>query len=157
MARRDPAAVWFQTRYSRYLLVFFTGLHGLALLALWLTPLPAWAWALSGLALVGHGRRLVRTHAAHRGREGVRALHWQSDGAWRVLTGDGRVHRYEDVAVTLAEPWAILMTLAGPGARPRKVLLARDSAAPDALRRLRVRLRTRPPDELDQPRPLAGT
>lgn len=157
MAARTPAPVWFQTRPSRYLAVFLVTVHALAIIAVAQTPLPGWAALMASVALMANGVWCVIARAWQRGPVGVKALHWQTDGVWRVLAGDGQVYRYTTAQVGLAHPWLVLVDLTGPDAS-RTLVLAADSADPEALRRLRVRLRAlRPAHELDQDRPLAGT
>lgn len=140
MARRTPAPIWFQTRPSRHLCAYLVAVHVLAWAALWLTPSPAWLRVLTGVVLAIHLAWQIRRHVFRHGAAGIRALHWQADGRWRVLDGTGRLTGYRRVRVDLAAPALILARLTGEqGAR--WLLLAGDSADPEALRRLRVRLR----------------
>ncbi len=158
MAHRIPAPIWFNTRPSRILAAYIGVLHALAFAALFPTPLPAWALVTAAVGLTFHGAWCVRGRAFQRGAAGVKALHWQADGAWRVLAGDGRMHRYTHVLVRMAHPWLILVELGGAKCRPRTLVLAADSADAEVLRRLRVRLRgLQPGRHVDQDRPLAGT
>lgn len=157
MAQHSPASVWLQTRVSNRLLSYLLLLHGLSGVAIWLTGLPF--VVLIG-ASVGLGVHLVwqlRVHVFRHGRAGVRVVHWQTDGCWRILDGDGQVHRYEKVTPVIASPMFLLAKLESQTGR-RWLLLASDSASPEPLRQLRVRLRQfRPDDGPDQSRSLAGT
>ena len=76
-----------------------------------------------------------------RGRDFITRMEWL-DGRWRLDTGDGRVQRGH-LTSGYAHPQIMILNFRlEPGGR-RAVTLLPDSANPDALRRLRVWLRTR--------------
>lgn len=157
MARRTPAPVWFETRRSCYLLTYLLAVHGAAGLALWVAAIPGPARWVAGSALLAGLAWQLRRHVLRRGTAAVRAVHWLTDGRWRVRDGTGRITGYPEVEVVLAVPALIILRLSGP-AGVRSLMLAADSAEPQALRRLRVRLRgLYYRQQRDQGRPLAGT
>jgi hypothetical protein len=156
MARHTPPAVWFQTRPSRRLLSYLLLLHAAAGVALATAALP-WPGRLAGAILVSANLlRELRIHYWRRGARATRAVHWQADGVWLVDDGLQRRVSYRDCRIVLAEPLIVLLQLRD-ATRRHWLLLLRDSADPEPLRQLRVRLRRqacRP--GADQGSPLAG-
>jgi len=157
MARRTPAPVWFQIRRSRQLIAYLLIAHGLGVVGLLLADLATPIRAGLGAVLLFSLIRQLWVHGAHRGPVAVLAVHWQADGHWRVLDGRGLARTYEGCQVVLAAPELVLVRLLGRAGR-RWLLLAGDSADPQALRLLRVRLRRqRASADPAQDNPLTGT
>ncbi len=75
-------------------------------------------------------RRLQRTHWT--------AVAWAGDGSWRIALEDGKEHAAVLIEARLFGPLAALRLRAAD--RLFRVLLWPDSADPDDLRRLRIRL-----------------
>lgn len=156
MATRIQAPIWFQTRPSRQLLIYLLSVHGLGAVGVGLADVPTIISTGLGLALLGSLIRQLWLHIARRGPAAVRAVHWQADGRWRVLTGQGAVPVFEDCQVVVAVPALILVRLVSRHAT-RWLLLAGDSADPQVLRLLRIRLRRHHQQGGHQDTPLAGT
>ncbi len=70
------------------------------------------------------------------------------DGRWRLEMGDGRSHRAQ-LTSGYAHPQLLILNFRLKNGRSRALTLLPDAADPDALRKLRVWLRTRP----DEPEP----
>ena len=64
------------------------------------------------------------------------------DGAWRLETGDGMSHR-AGLTSGYAHPGIVILNFRLAGGGRRSLALPSDAAEPEALRRLRVWLRTR--------------
>ena len=88
------------------------------------------------LALIGFGWR----YGYRRGRGFVARIELL-DGRWRLETGDGATHRARLIG-SYAHPAIVILDFRLESGRRRPLTLLPDSADPDALRRLRVWLRT---------------
>ena len=84
----------------------------------------------------------------HRDGHGFMACIELVDGRWRLETGDGRFHRVQ-LTSGYAHPQLLILNFRLENGRSRALTLLPDAADPDALRKLRVWLRTRP----DEPEP----
>lgn len=157
MRKHAPEPIWFQVRPSRILLYYLVLLHAAGATALWLLQAPP-EWRALGVSVVGLSLlHHLWTHWWLRGSRAVRRLHWRADGSCWVCDGEFRDHVYREVEVLLVKPSLILARLVGNGRR-RWLLLAGDSAEPDILRRLRVRLRRQvSKGDKDQDTSLRGT
>jgi hypothetical protein len=142
MRSHTPEPIWLPLHPSRYLAGYLL-LAPLALRAVGAAAVIA--------GLLGHWRR----HVQLRGRGAVRHVHWRSDGSWWLSDGEGQQRVYRHAQVRLLQPWLVLLRLKGGEGRCWLVL-AGDSADPDGLRRLRVRLRREQP-AADQADPACGT
>lgn len=84
----------------------------------------------------------------HRDGHGFMACIELVDGRWRLEMGDGRSHRAQ-LTSGYAHPQLLILNFRLENGRSRALTLLPDAADPDALRKLRVWLRTRP----DEPEP----
>lgn len=130
-----------ELRPSRRLLISGGLSHLLAGVAVVLAGIP---WWIKGGAMMGIGLSLAWfgwCYGYERGRGFITRMELL-DGRWRVETGAGKVQRGH-VTGGYAHPQLIILNFRlEPGGR-RTVTFLPDSADPDALRRLRVWLRTR--------------
>lgn len=139
---RNLVALSIQPRPSRILLSSGGGAHVLSGVAVVVCSLPLWikVGLIAGiaLALVGFGWR----YGYRRGRGFIARIELL-DGRWRLETGDGATHR-ADLIGGYAHPLIAIVRFRLGDGRRRSLTLLSDSADPDALRRLRVWLRTAP-------------
>jgi len=138
---RNLVALSVEPRPSRLLLIGGGAVHVLSGAAVVACSLPLWikAGVIAGIALA-----LVRfawRYGCQRGREFVARIEIL-DERWRLETGDGTLHR---AALTggYAHPGIVILNFRLENGRRRSLTLLPDSADPDALRELRVWLRTR--------------
>lgn len=119
--------------------LFLTGLHLLALLAVWANPLPLWIKIALSLG-VAFGFRLHFSGSGKGLKSPVERLLWHTgQPPWRLTLPDGAEIDAE-LSGAVVTPWFVVMRWRGGLA----LLLCRDSLDPDEFRRLRVLLRTRP-------------
>lgn len=140
----DLAALNIELRPSPMLLAAGSSLHllsGIAVAACNL-PLGIKAMFLVGIALVlvQFGRQYACS-----GRKSFISHVELLDGRWRLTTGDGATHRASLIG-GYAHPNIIILNFRLENRRRWSLALLPDSADPDALRRLRVWLRTRRDD-----------
>ena len=141
---RDLAALSIALHPSPMLLAGGSGLHllsGSAVAACNL-PLGIKAMFLAGIAsvLLQFGRQYACS-----GRKRFISHIELLDGGWRLTTGDGATHRASLIG-GYAHPDIIILNFRRENGRRWSLTLLPDSADPDALRRLRVWLRTRRDD-----------
>jgi hypothetical protein len=139
-----------EPRPSRFLLIGGGIGHLLAGVAVVVSNVPIWVKAgfIAGivLALIGFGWR----YGYRRGRGFIARIELL-DGRWRLETGDGAAYRAELIG-GYAHPAIVILNFRLENGRRRSLTLLPDSADPDALRRLRVWLRTsRDADASDPP------
>jgi hypothetical protein len=123
------------------LLIRYLGLLHLAALLLLL-------WASRSPLLLGPGSLLIvgsfvaawRRYGAWYGRRAVRTVELDSGGRWRIRFGDGRETVTERLGPSLVSPPLVILSFR-TGFLPTHVALLADNADPNAVRRLRVRLR----------------
>ncbi|WJW76748.1 hypothetical protein QVG61_06600 [Thiohalobacter sp. IOR34] len=127
-----------ELRPSRQLLGLLAVLHGLALYALWLTPLPAMLRAALLLLLLGGiGRSLWRLH----GPAAVRRLWGRLDGPLLLQQADGRRLRVRLRPGAFESGMLLLVHLDSGDRWPRPLPILPDMLAADDYRRLRRELR----------------
>ena len=123
------------------LLIRYLGLLHLAalLLLLWVSPSPS-VLGFGGLLIVGSLLVAWRRYGAWYGRRAVRAVELDGEGRWRIRFGDGRETLVERLGPSLVSPRLVILSFR-TGFLPTHAVLLADNADPDAVRRLRVRLR----------------
>jgi len=135
-------------RPSRILLIGGGSGHVLAGVAVVVADIPLWlkiGWIIAiGLALAGFLQRY-----GDRERRGFIACIELLDGRWRLTTGDGQVQRGR-LTGGYAHPQCLILNFRLEGGQSRALTLLPDAADPDALRQLRVWLRTQR-DESEPP------
>lgn len=145
----DPVALSVEPRPSRILLVSGGGAHVLSGIAVVMCSLPLWVKAglIAGivLALVRFGWRY-----AYPGGKGFTARIELLGGRWRLETGAGATHRASLIG-GYAHPLIVILNFRLENGRRRSLALLPDAADAEALRRLRVWLRTR--RDADEPDP----
>jgi len=147
--RNFAANLSIQPRPSRILLVIGGGVHILAGVAVGICSLPLGikAGLMAGivLTLVRFGQQ----YGYRRGRSFITRIE-RLEGVWRLETGDGSVHRAR-LTGGYAHPLVVILNFRLESAGRRSLALLPDAADAEALRRLRVWLRTRrDEDEADQ-------
>ena len=139
-----------EPRPSRLLLIGGGLGHLLAGVAVVVSSLPWWVQTafIAGIALslVGFSYR----HGYRQGHDFITRIELL-DGRWRLETGAGGVHPAR-LTGGYAHPLMVILNFRLESGGRRSVTLPPDAADPDALRRLRVWLRTRR-DEEDEPEP----
>lgn len=129
-----------EPRPSRLLLSGGLLVHGLAGAAVVVASLPWWVQAafIAGIALslIGFGYH----HGARRSRGFIARIELL-DGRWRLETGDGAEY-WGRLTGGYAHPLAVILNFRLKSGGRRSVTLLPDAADPDALRRVRVWLRT---------------
>ena len=137
---RNLVALSIQPRPSRILLSGGGGAHVLSGVAVVVCNLPLWikVGLIAGiaLALIGFGWRY-----GYRRGGGFIARIELLDGRWRLETGSGATYP-ADLIGGYAHPAIVILNFRLENGRRRSLTLLPDSADPDALRRLRVWLRT---------------
>jgi hypothetical protein len=144
------AALNIEPRPSRILLVIGGGVHILAGVAVVVCSLPLWikVGLMAGIALV-----LIRFgwQYGYRRGDGFIGRIERLDGVWRLETGGGSVHRAR-LTGGYAHPLIVILNFRLESGGRRSLALLPDAADAEALRRLRVWLRTRQgEDEPDPP------
>jgi hypothetical protein len=110
-------------------------LHGLALLAAFLNPLPiAMRLAVSAVVMLSLWLNLRRWRHPL-----IAGLSQRPDGGWRLYSAKGAEFEASLLGSSLANPWFVLLHLRTESAR-LNLLLCRDSLPEDGFRRLRVAL-----------------
>jgi hypothetical protein len=137
---RDSLPLLVELYPSRRLLIGGGLSHLLAGVAVVLADIP---WWIKVSVVVGIGLSLVwfgLCYGYASGRGFIARIEWL-DGRWRLETSDGRVQRGQLIG-GYAHPQIILLNFRLDSGGRRALTLLPDSADPDALRRLRVWLRT---------------
>jgi len=136
----DQPALHIELYPSRILLVAGGGFHllaGIAVAVCGLAPMIKVAGAVGiAVSMAWFGYRY-----GHRRGRGFIARIESLDGRWRLEAGAGAMHR-ADLSDGYAHPLIAILNFRLDDGRRRSLTLLPDSAAPDALRRLRVWLRT---------------
>lgn len=149
MSSKSFAPLWIKPRSSRYLRIFLIITHGLAGLALLMTPLPLPVLGLSlvllASSLAWHWRRDKGTS----GQGGCRQLYWDSDRQWHLQDGCARWHRPEYYRVVWNHPAVILLQFPRMRRGPASLLLLADQLPAELHRQLRLRLTLFPVTQLD--------
>lgn len=111
-------------------------IHGLGVLALWLS-------SLSAVAALGISLTLVASAMLSWNETGrVRELQWGPGATWRLVLADGKPRRaLLDVQASRSLPWWVTLAFHLDGGGRLTIMLPRDSLPADDFRRLRVRLR----------------
>jgi toxin CptA len=147
---RDLAALTLELRPSPILLVCGGGAHLLAGAAVAVCSLSPWIKA--GL-IVGIALALIRfgwQYGYRRGRGFIARIE-RLDGVWQLETGDGSLYRAR-LTGGYAHPGLVLLNFRLERGGWRSLALLPDAVEAEALRRLRVWLRTqRDEDEAERP------
>ena len=146
---RDFGSLLIEARPSRILLVSGGGAHVLAGVAVVVSSLPLWikvGW------IAGIGLMLLRFgwQYGYRRGHGFIARIELLDGVWRLETGDGSLYR-AGLTDGYAHPGVVILNFRLESGGRRSLALLPDAADAEALRRLRVWLRTR--RDADEPDP----
>lgn len=139
-----------ELRPSRLLLVSGGIAHVLAGVAVVVSSLPLWIKAgwIAGIALALF--RFEWQYGYRRARGFIARLELL-DGVWLLETGDGTLHR-AGLCGSYAHPGIVILNFRLESGERRSLALLPDAADAEALRQLRVWLRTRrEEDELDLP------
>jgi toxin CptA len=132
---KSAAAIAFDYRPSRWLLAVVIVVAALALLAIALSGISA--WAKTGLCVVAGawaGIALGRFWSPQ-----IRRAAWQAGGHWRVTDHDGNEHIAELQQAVARGAWIVLNLRRG-GKKRVALILGPDNCDADTRRRLRVRL-----------------
>jgi hypothetical protein len=148
--KHDLGVLSIQPRPSLILLIYGSGAHVLSGVAVVLCSLPLWikVGLIAGIALAlvrfgwEYGYRLGRGFIAR-----IELL----DGRWRLETGDGATHQANLIS-GYSHPAIVILNYRLENGQRRSLALLPDSADAEALRQLRVWLRTRR-DEEESERP----
>ena len=147
---RDHRSLHLELRPSRHLLVIGGAAHGLAAVAVVIASLPLWAKAGFIVGTILSLRHFVTRYGNRHGRGFIRRIELL-DGRWRLETGDGTQHRARFDG-GYAHPQLVIVNFRLDNGQRRALTLLPDAADTDALRALRVWLRTqREADETDPP------
>lgn len=120
------------------------GLHGIALGLALAMPLPAWARAVLGAAIVASAVHAILLHALNRLRHSLVELEISDDCRVAVFDRDGEEHAVELLPSSVVTPWLTLLNLRqAPRRWPRTLLIVPDRVDAEPYRRLRVLLRWR--------------
>ena len=144
-----PAALNIEPRPSRFLLVSGGGAYLLAGVAVGVSNLPLWIKAGLTVAIALALGRFAWQYGDRRGHGFIAGLELL-DGGWRLEMGDGSLHR-AGLTDGYAHPGIVILNFRLTDGGRRSLALLPDAADAEALRQLRVWLRTRR-DE-DQPDP----
>lgn len=130
-----------QWQPSRWLLLAYALIQGLALLSLVLVVMPLWAHLLGALFCLAHALWVLPRHVLLNRPSAYRALRCNSDG-WQVYSAAQGWQAIELHPDSLALPLIVLLRFRLAGQRRvRSLCIARDSLSRDQHRRLRVRLK----------------
>lgn len=134
--RKQSPILLLRPRRSPALVTGILVIHGLGVLALGLSSLPA-------LAVLGLSLTLVTSaRLAWKGTGRVNELQWGPGVTWRLVLADGQVRRaLLDAQASRSLPWWVMLAFRLEDGKRLKVTLPRDSLSADEFRRLRVRLR----------------
>ena len=127
---------------SPRLAAFLLLVHGLALAALVITPLPLWLRLGLGLLLMAGLIYGFTLHIARGTPWAITRAVWDELGLWRLTLASGRTLEAQlqpDSFVTL--PLVVLNFRTGPWWSRRSLILTGDAVDPELLRKLRVRLK----------------
>ena len=139
-----------ELRPSRLLLASGSGAHLLAGVAVVVCSLPLWIKAGLIVAIALALGRFTWRYGYRRGRGFIARIELL-DGVWRLETGDGTLHR-AGLTDGYAHPGIVILNFRLESGGRRSLVLLPDAADSEALRRLRVWLRTRrDEDHLDPP------
>lgn len=138
---RDFAPLLIEPCPSRILLVSGAGAHTLASVSVAISSLPLWIKAGWIVAIVLALMRFGWQYGYRRGRGFIARIE-RLDGVWRLETGDRTLHR-AGLTGGYAHPGIVILNFRLENSRWRSLVLLPDATDADALRRLRVWLRTR--------------
>jgi toxin CptA len=125
---------------SRRLALLVFASHTLAVAALALMPLPLWL-RLIGLGGVAFSLWRTVQRFLLGGAAAVTGVNWDEAGVWTLEFGSGARQPAELLGDSYLSLHLVILNFR-VGGRRRSLVLFPDAAAPDELRRLRVRLRT---------------
>jgi toxin CptA len=139
---------------SKSLALLLWAAHIVAAVALWASPLPAWATGAGSMLLALSAGWSVRGHAFRTAPSSVVELELYEDCTLSARTADGRWLQYRMVGSSFCSRMLTVLNLRSDSAwGVHSVLISADSVDPDAFRRLRVWLRWRyagvSPDGID--------
>ncbi|PTS82711.1 hypothetical protein DBR00_16460 [Pseudomonas sp. HMWF032] len=130
-----------QWQPSRWLLVAYALIQGLALLSLGLVDMSIWARLLGMGFCLAHAAWVLPRHLLLSAPQAYRAMRCTADG-WQVHSAAQGWQAIELHPDSLALPLVVLLRFRLVGQRRvRSVCIARDSLSRDQHRRLRVRLK----------------
>lgn len=134
--KKQAPILLLRPRRSPVLAGLVLAMHGLGVVAVWLSAL-SWVAALGvSLALAAGGMM------AWRGLLPVRELQWGAGGTWQIALADGRRQRgLLDAQASRSLPWWVTLAFRLEDGTRLTVMLPRDSLPADDYRRLRSRLR----------------
>lgn len=145
---RSPAALSVDVRPSRILLTGGGCIHALSVVAVTVCSLPLWVKA--GLIVaVALSFTRFRLQYGHPFGSRFTARLELLDGRWRIETGDGKIRRAE-LTDGYAHPKIIILNFRLENGERWPLALLPDAADAQALRRLRVWLRTETADEASE-------
>lgn len=128
-----------ELRPSRFLTLFVSSGHVLALFAAWAAAVPdALRLVLTIAVLVSGWRQLWRAYGGR--TEDPSRIIWGPDGAWS-LYGDGRWQSARLVRTVYEHPFLVVLPLRTDDGRIHRIVIAPDAVDVDSYRRLRVRIR----------------
>ncbi|MEW6727767.1 MAG: protein YgfX [Pseudomonadota bacterium] len=134
--RKHAPILLLKPRRSPMLVTTILLIHGLGVLALWLSALPGPAAFGLSLALAASAVLTLR------GMLPVRELQWGDGATWRLILANGQVRRaLLDVQACRSLPWWVSLAFRLEDGGRLHVPLPRDALSADDFRRLRVRLR----------------
>lgn len=134
--RKHAPILLLRPRRSPVLVAAILLIHGVGVLALWLSSLPALAVLGLSLPLVGGAVLALRAVLP------VRELQWGEGATWRLVLANGPVRRaLLDAQASRSLPWWVTLAFRLEDGGRLHVTLPRDALPPDDFRRLRVRLR----------------
>lgn len=114
-------------------------LHGSAMITLLVLPVALWARAALALFIVWSLLRAVNHQALLRGPYAVTRLVWEKSGQWMLERGGVQVPA-RLLGSSFVHPRLIILNFSLGRWRTCSVVLPRDGAGAESLRRLRVRL-----------------
>lgn len=132
---KSATAIAFDYRPSRWVLVAILVITALALLAVALSGLPAWAKV--GLCAVAAG--IAGSALTRFLRPQIKCVAWQPGGHWRASNGNGNEYVVELHRAVARGAWIVLILRRSDGKR-LVLILGPDNCDADTRRRLRVRL-----------------
>ena len=132
---KSAPAIAFDYSPSRWLAAAIVGIALLALVAVVLAGVAAWAKVLLACAIVVYAARELRGHL----RGTARRVAWHEAGHWRIALDDGEERVAELQHAVVRGGWLVLTLRAGNGERVA-LILGPDNSDADVRRRLRVRL-----------------
>jgi toxin CptA len=146
-SKRFATPLFLDIRRSRLLIAWIVAVHLLGVSVAVLVPLE-WFWR-AGIILAVAVSLLFswKKFVFGQSRLSVRRLVWDAEGDWYVVFPDGKEEDARLLPDSFVHPWLVILNLRmRQSGRVISVPFFRDSLDKDTLRKVRVRLRTLPPD-----------